>query len=107
MQSYPVGNAGLKVRQLTVLPARGAVLFASGGMVPRLERCGMSESTSLYGVRILVTEALRAVNDIGVYGPPDLHVDFRRMRHELHSALRSIDRVTDPDPSRRRLAARA
>ena len=30
MQSCPVGNAGLKVMQLTVLATRGSVLFASG-----------------------------------------------------------------------------
>ncbi len=67
----------------------------------------MSESTSLYEVRTRVTEALRVVNDIGGDGPPALHVDLRRMRLELHSALQSIDRATDPDPFWPRLAARA
>ena len=76
-------------------------------MALRLERCGMSESTLLYQVRTLMAEALRAVNDIREDPPPDLRVDLRRMRHELHSAILDIDRATDPDPFWPGLAARA
>jgi len=67
----------------------------------------MSEFIPLREVRTLMAEALRAVNDVDEDASPDLRVDLRRVRHELHSAILDIDRATDPDPLWPGLAAKA
>ncbi len=58
----------------------------------------MSNFISLREVRTLITDVLRVANDLDEGGPPELHPDLQRIRHCLHSALKSIDRATAPDP---------
>ena len=67
----------------------------------------MSEFIPLWEVRTLVTDALQVVNDVDEGTPPELHAGLQRIRHRLHSALKSLDWAMDPDRGWPRLAARA
>jgi len=67
----------------------------------------MAELLTFWEVRTLMTDALQVVNDIDDGASSELHTGLRRVRHHLHSALKSIDRATVPDPLRPGVAAPA
>jgi len=66
----------------------------------------MTELSTYWQVRMLMAEALWAVNEMASDAPPELHADLHRIRTPLYSALRRIDSKM-PDLFWPRLAARA
>ena len=66
----------------------------------------MTELSTYWQVRLLIAEALWAVNEMDSGAPPELHARLHRIGNPLHSALKRIDN-TMPDLFWPRLAARA
>ena len=67
----------------------------------------MSDLANLREVRNLMTQALRVLNDMDDRAPPEFRTYLDSIRNRLHSALKSIDRVTELDSLWPGLAARA
>jgi hypothetical protein len=114
MQGCFVGDAGPKVKKFAVLGcatcfSSSVRLIGRNGGARRLSwrRLQMSEFIALCEARTLMTDALRVVNDVGEDALPELGADLRCVRHHLDSAIQSVDRAMDPDPSWPGLAARA
>jgi hypothetical protein len=80
--------------------------LTTSGNIRKAKSCG-TEFIALCEVRTLMTEALQIVDDVGEDAPPELHIGLQRMRRHLHSAIKSIDLATDPEPVWPGLAARA
>ena len=66
----------------------------------------MTELSIYWQVRMLMAEAIWAVNEMDSGASPELHADLHRIRNPLYSALKRID-STMPDLFWPMLAARA